>query len=826
MKSSGFALVPYLQVRLHRLSLLAGLACVVVSGAGVSRASDGGDWPSFRGQSGDGISHAIGVFSGRSSVTLGPRWKVSIGSGYAGVAIADGRVVTMFAEGESDVAAAFDEATGKELWRYKIGATYKGHDGSHTGPISTPTIWRGQVFGLDPYGKLFGLDLKTGKERWSTHLVDDHKAEKPHYGFTTSPFVVDGVLIVQGAAKDAAVVGFDPANGTIKWKAGNDGVQYQSPVVLTMHGQTQLVAGGNQFLTSVDAKSGEVLWEYSHMGGGPRGAGSMSPIPAGEDRFFLAYKDDKSTIVDMTFDGKEVKGKEAWQTNSIRNSYNVPVFHEGHVYAYSSRFLTCVDVKNGESVWRSRPPGDGFLILVDGHLVIAAKEGSLHVAEASTAGFKEKGSLDLFDDLIWSPPSFANGSIFVRSLSGLARVDVEGVGTPGKDEPQRHAQNPGGWFGSFLTEVTAATDKSPVVERFVDSLTSVPLIEGDDQIHFLYRGEANDLAVAGDWWGARQEQPMKRVPGTDLFYHSMKVESDARTNYVFLKDYEQILDPLNDRKTSTKVYKEEMEMSFSGGMEMSWVAMPHFVAPDYFGELKEFGPGRIEEFEIDSKPLGTKHVSAVYLPRAYDKMVQRYPVAYIHGGDDARALGQVPEALDHLVGGRIRPIIAVFLGAAPRGKTDEYIEMITTELIPAIDAKYQTLPTPDDRAHVGMGFAGFTALMCAFKHPDVVKKVASQSSFMFDSMTPSLYELIESPDKQPLRMYLDWGKYDLRNPHEAWDLGRTNREFAALLKSKGFAFKGGQVNDGTGWSSWRNRFGDLFETLFPMKRSNMRAATD
>ena len=71
-----------------------------------------------------------------------------------------------------------------------------------------------------------------------------------------------------------------------------------------------------------------------------------------------------------------------------------------------------------------------------------------------------------------------------------------------------------------------------------------------------------------------------------------------------------------------------------------------------------------------------------------------------------------------------------------------------------------------------------------------------------------------SASEQPLTIYLDWGKYDFRNPHEAWDMGEVNRGIADLLKSKGYAPVGGEVSDGSGWPSWRNRTDRVFAALF------------
>ncbi len=798
--------------------LLVATACLLSSNTFASSPSD---WPAFRGPNGDGIYPTSSALAHSDGFGLKIKWKKTIGSGYSGVAVANGLVVTMFSDGKEDVVIAFDEETGAEKWRYVLGETYKGHDGSHTGPISTPAVSSsGQVFALAPRGRLVALDAKSGKETWSTELVDDHEAKKPHYGFTTSPIIMDNMLIVQMGAEKGSVAGFNMTTGERVWQACEDSVQYQSPIPYRMDRLgAYVLAVGDKKIVGLSPRTGEILWEHEHGGGGARGVGSATPVPAGKNRLFLAYKDDESTIVTVTPTESAVDVKTVWTDRSIKNSYNVPVYHDGYVYAYSSRFLTCVDAETGKSVWRSRQPGDGFLILVDQHLVIQTKEGGVHIAKASPDGYKELAHAEVFSDLSWSPPSFAKGSIFTRSMGEIARIDIQSGSVSGTPAVAVAEDLSSYKFGQFLATVEKASDKKAVVDRFIASQKQFPIIEGSDRIHFVYRGEADDVAVAGDIFGARQETSMTHVSGTDLFYYSMKLEPDARTNYVFLKDYDQILDPRNERKTKTIVYGKEMEMSFRGdGMEMSWVAMPAWKPARHLGEPQPARRGRVEKREMESEHLESKYPVHVYLPAGYDDSDARYPVAFVHGGKAAREKGMYVTSLDNLIGQSVAPVIVVFIELRPSATKGKYPQLFANELIPFIDENFRTHASPDTRASIGAGFSASAALLCAFGEPDVVAKVGSQSSFIFDSMRAQLDSSLKSAEKQPLQIYFDWGKYDLRNPHEAWDLADTNRKLDRLLQDKGYETLGGEANDGTGWSSWNNRTDDMFETLFPLKK--------
>ncbi len=797
--------------------LVIALSLWFVHGAVGASKSGGNDWPGFRGADGQGAVTNTTLFSGRKGFSLKTTWKRPLGSGYSGIAVAGDHVVTAFSAGESDVLAAFDAATGAEQWRFDIGPTYVGHDGSHTGPISTPLIVGERVVALGPLGHLHAVNLRSGSRLWSTHLTDDHGAPKPHYGFGTSPILLDGVIVVPLGGENGAVAGFDPATGKRLWAVGTDSILYQSPIIWSPNGRKQVIAAGKQKLLGIDARSGSILWEHEHGGeGSAMGIACVSPLPVADNRLFLSYKDEASSVLELSFQDGSATGKQVWDSRSIRKSYNCSVYHDGHVYGYNSRVLTCVDAKTGQRVWRSREPGDGFTIVVDGHLIVQTKKGGLFVASASPSGYDEVAALPLFDDLSWTPPSFANGSIYARSMSELARVDITSGMPAGPTVVKKEEVPTDSRFGRFLAEVNGTSNKKAVVDRFVAGIDQMPLIDGRSMVHFIYRGKADDLAVAGDVIGARQERAMTRVAGTDLFYYSTPLEPDARVNYVFVKDYEQILDPMNTRKTTTKVYKQEMEMSFGGDpMEMSWVAMPDWKAPTHLKQARASRRGRIEKKELESKILeGTVNLQ-IYLPRGYDKGKKRYPVAYVHGGADAIERGKLPTALDNLIGKRVAPLVAVFIDFESRGPATKYAQMVAEELVPFIDGNFRTKASADARANIGMGFPGFAALVCAFAHPDVMGKVGCQSTFMFGSMRKELDPLVTTASEKPLLIYLDWGKYDLRNSHEAWDMAETNRKFAKTLRGKGYMLAGDEVNDGTGWSSWQNRTGDLFEALFP-----------
>src|SRR5262245_31197346 len=173
----------------------------------------------------------------------------------------------------------------------------------------------------------------------------------------------------------------------------------------------------------------------------------------------------KLTQIRLTNTGFAVE--EIWKSADLKRNYNIPVYHEGYIYGFSGDFLTCVYADSGKLAWKSRPPGNGFTILVDGHVVVMTKKGSLHVVKASPERYVEIASLPVFDKLVWSPPSFANGKFYMRSsFDEIACVAVvnRNSATARKSQPMTPTFFPDSEFGKFVRRVEAALDKRALID--------------------------------------------------------------------------------------------------------------------------------------------------------------------------------------------------------------------------------------------------------------------------------------------------------------------------------------------------------------------------
>lgn len=782
-----------------------------------TRAADD-QWRSIRGNDG------LGKWSGTTKLsrTKNPgfklRWKKKIGSGYSSVVVADGKVITMATDGKQDFVICLDQKDGSPIWDFPMEPIFKGSNGSFDGPISTPVIQGNTVFCLSARGKLFAFDLQSGSKKWQRDFVKEEKATQPLYGFSTTPVISGNTLCVLAGAEKGSLVGLDLATGTTKWHAASGAVASQIPLVTQLAGQELVIAPIGRSVFGVKPATGKVVFEFKHNGSN---GSAMMPVPFDQNKLLLTNDDSFSKAFKIEPADNGFNTSEFWSDRSIKNTYNVPVAHNGRLFAYSTRILTCVDQKTGKPLWKSRKPGDGFLISVDNHLVIVTKKGSVHLAKLNAEKYEELARTKVFENLVWAIPAYANNAIFVRSLGEIACVEFVDANesiVAGNRSTRPLGRN----FAAFLAKAESVANPSPIIDAFLDQQSSFPIIE-DGIAHFVFRGPAKDVALACDVFGARQEEKMIRLKGSDLFYFSMKLPADQRVSYIFLKDFQPIKDPLNKRTMTSSMYAGEMEFAIrlrnEKPLEMSWFGMQEWRTPQWMQRHRRTRlAGKIVEEKIE---FGDKQVFAadVYLPPEYSKdTTKTFPTIYVHDGASALRLGELDEVADlYFQANPQHQAILVFLKTSPTRSALVYLDNVASKVVPFVDNKYRTQADRKSRASLGAGFGSSSAIGLVAKHSDLFGACSVQSPLVFDQARAMAIEGFQKI-KSPTNLYLEWGRFDMHNPVENWDIRKMARTMHDEIKSNSAVnLSGGMVNDSTDWGSWKFRFDRIVTELFAKK---------
>jgi enterochelin esterase-like enzyme len=357
-------------------------------------------------------------------------------------------------------------------------------------------------------------------------------------------------------------------------------------------------------------------------------------------------------------------------------------------------------------------------------------------------------------------------------------------------------------FEDFLARMHDApvAHRAMLIDSLMHSFPSTPLIERDSVVHFLYRGEAASVAVAGDanGWSATAT-PMQRVAGTDLWYATMVFEPDARLDYKLVVDGAWMLDPGN------------LHTVGSGFGPNSEVRMPRVAAAPEPPEDARTPRGSIVDTTISSSDLGNVRTVRVYLPAGYEATMEQYPVALFHDGLEYITLAQADKTLDDLIArGAISPVIAVFVPPVDRepeyagDRMPRFASFIVDEVMGWVRRRFRIHDAASARATIGASNGGNISLYLAATHPETFGCAAGQSS----SIVPIVSNLFRRSNRIPVRIHLDVGTYDIP------DIIRMTRAFTPVLDARRYDYAYREYHEGHSWGNWRAHLRDALVYFF------------
>lgn len=414
----------------HLSSLLLVFLCAGLCTMALPVTADEAGWHQFRGPLRSGASHDTGL--ARSWPDSGPPvlWQRPLGEGFAGLSIHDGRLFTSFVDEGQEVLAAFDIASGDELWRQVFGDAFQEFFGN--GPRATPTVDGDVVYGLGSRGQLLALNTADGNILWQVDLHASYPITQPQtltpvgatppgpqlpvYGYAGSPLVVDDVLVVEaGARGDQSFLALDKHSGELRWSSLDTEVGYASPMLVELHGQRQIVALPGSEIVSMST-GGEVLWNH------PWAWTTSQPLFIAPDRIFVSTENDVGAL--MLKISPQGEATELWRTKRLKNAWNSTVRVGDHLYGFDNATLRCLDLEHGGLMWAQRGLGKGNLIHADGLLIVLTDKGKVVLSEASPNGFETAGSYQALSGRCWTPPALDGGVLYLRNHKQMMALDL------------------------------------------------------------------------------------------------------------------------------------------------------------------------------------------------------------------------------------------------------------------------------------------------------------------------------------------------------------------------------------------------------------------
>jgi outer membrane protein assembly factor BamB len=418
------------------------------------------DWPQWLGPKRDGVWRETGILDKFPDGGPPVRWRMAIGPGYTGPAVAQGRVYVMdrklaadakkpandFARGNipgSERVLCLNEADGKILWVHEYDCPYT--VSYPLGPRTTPIVADNRVYTLGTEGNLLCLDAEKDRIIWSRELKKDYNIKSPMWGFSAHPLLDGRKLICLVGGEGSTVVAFDKDTGKEIWRALTAKEPgYCPPMIYEAAGKRQLIIWHAEAVNGLDPETGKVYWTEkaeSYMG-----MSISTPRKLG-DWLFLTGTFNHSMMFRLASD--QPGAKMAWKgskTTGFDSVFGTPFGQADCFYGTSSDGdLRCVQADSGKLLWSTLQPNrdrksirsaDVFIVKLGDHgdrFFLFNDLGDLIIADMTPKGYKQISSAHLLDpthasfgrDVLWSHPAFANRSVYVRNDKEIICVSLE-----------------------------------------------------------------------------------------------------------------------------------------------------------------------------------------------------------------------------------------------------------------------------------------------------------------------------------------------------------------------------------------------------------------
>jgi outer membrane protein assembly factor BamB len=232
-----------------------------------------GNWPRFRGTYFDNICHDT-ISMAESWDSAGPPlvWKVTLGEGYAGPAVFNGRVYVMDynERRKADMLRCFSLKSGTELWRRWYYVDIKRNHGYSR---TIPAVTEKYLVSIGPCSHVMCLDPLTGDLRWTIDMEKEYGIPGKSKGRITPDFysgqcpLIDNDVAVLAPGGKALMIGVDCETGKILWKTPNPDtlrMSHCSIMPMILHGRKMYVYNAVGGVCGVSAEGediGKLLWQ-------------------------------------------------------------------------------------------------------------------------------------------------------------------------------------------------------------------------------------------------------------------------------------------------------------------------------------------------------------------------------------------------------------------------------------------------------------------------------------------------------------------------------------------------------------------------------------
>jgi outer membrane protein assembly factor BamB len=222
----------------------------------------------------------------------------------------------------------------------------------------------------------------------------------------------------------------DKMTGKVLWQSKEivEEAQYSSPILIEHGGQRQYVQVVTKKVFGIKPENGDVLWQADFPG---RVAVIPTVIYSDGHVFVTAGYGAGCRMFKLGGASPEL----VYENITLGNHHGGVILEKGKLYGHSEKGgWTCLDFLTGKADWQDKSFEKGACTFVAGHLVcLEESSGNVALAEASPAGWKEKGRFKLDPQAtqrkrqgrIWTHPVVLDGRLYLRDQELLYCYDVK-----------------------------------------------------------------------------------------------------------------------------------------------------------------------------------------------------------------------------------------------------------------------------------------------------------------------------------------------------------------------------------------------------------------
>jgi outer membrane protein assembly factor BamB len=280
------------------VTFVAALACGLIA-VGNGFAEDQvavSSWPGFRG-AGDSHSHAARLpISWEMRGRRNGSWTIRLpGYGQSSPVVWGNRAFITAVSGDQKEhlhLLAIQLADGTVAWKQDFSGTQRIPDGDAVSRgAPTPVVDGQRIYAVFESGDIVAVSLD-GEVQWQRSFVKDYGEIKGPHGYSSSPVLAEGLVILQVAHSGPSyMLALDQATGETRWKVEHPSqTGWSSPVVYQHDGVTAVVASTAGSVRAFDVRNGEELWFVTNV----QGNSTASPTVIG-DRILIAAGGDRDS---------------------------------------------------------------------------------------------------------------------------------------------------------------------------------------------------------------------------------------------------------------------------------------------------------------------------------------------------------------------------------------------------------------------------------------------------------------------------------------------------------------------------------------------------